>query len=150
MRLVIGIGNTLRGDDGIGVAVAEHIAARHSAPDLQVIACHQLTPELIPLISQAEQVIFIDASVSQPAGSVQVLPLAVEDACVPSVHHTTPAALLAAAKTLYGAQPRGMLVAVGAQDFGYSEQLSARVAQALPRAAQLILSLLEEQLSEAP
>jgi hydrogenase maturation protease len=142
MRLVIGIGNTLRGDDGIGVAIAQRLAEQHSAPNLHVITCHQLTPELIGLISQAEQVIFIDASVQQPLGSVQALPLRVEPAKELSAHHTTPSALLLAAKVLYGAQPRSTLIAVGAQHFSYGEQFSAPVAAALPRAAQLALTLL--------
>ncbi len=143
MRLVIGIGNTLRGDDGIGVAIAQRLAEQHSAPNLHVITCHQLTPELIGLISQAEQVIFIDASVEQPLGSVQAVPLHVEAAKALSAHHTTPSALLLAAKVLYGAQPRSTLIAVGARHFGYGEQFSAPVAAALPRAAQLALTLLD-------
>lgn len=149
MRLVIGIGNTLRGDDGIGVAVAERVAAQHSAPDLEVIVCHQLTPELIALISQAEQVIFVDASVTQPSGSLQVRPLDPEQAPLLSIHHASPAALLMAAKVLYGAQPPSTLITIGAAEFGFTEQFSQPVAEALPRAVQLILSLLEKQGSEA-
>lgn len=142
MRLVIGIGNTLRGDDGVGAAVAQQVAAQQHLPDLQVITCHQLTPELTALISQAEQVIFVDASVNLPAGVVQALPLSLENAQKLSAHHTAPAALLMAAKVLYGAQPRSTLVAIGAQHFGYGEQLSESVASALPHATQLILRLL--------
>ncbi len=145
MRLVIGIGNTLRGDDGIGVRVAQRLAAQHSAPDLEVIACHQLTPELIAPISQAEQVIFVDASATQPAGSVQAQPLHLQSAPPLSAHHVTPAALLMAADLLYGAQPRGALISVGAQDFSFGERLSPPVAEALPRAVALVLSLLEPQ-----
>ncbi|MCS6870317.1 MAG: hydrogenase maturation protease [Anaerolineae bacterium] len=149
MRLVIGIGNTLRGDDGIGVAVAQHIAAQHSTPDLQVVTCQQLTPELIALISQAKQVIFVDASVTQPSGSVQAQPLDLDGARLLSVHHTAPSALLMAAKVLYNAQPPSTLVTIGGQDFGFTEQFSEPVAQALPRAAQLIMSLLETQSGKA-
>ncbi|PJF35508.1 MAG: hypothetical protein CUN49_10210 [Candidatus Thermofonsia Clade 1 bacterium] len=150
MQLVIGIGNTLRGDDGVGVAVAQSLAEQHSAPDLQVIACQQLTPELAALISQAEQVIFVDASLNLPVGKVQVQPLdaAAEQAC--SAHHTAPSALLGLAKALYGAQPRSALVAIGAQAFGFSEQLSAPVAQALPQALHLVMGLLSEHSDEVP
>jgi len=141
MRLVIGIGNTLRGDDGVGVAVAQQLAAQH-LPDLRVIACHQLTPELTALISQAEQVIFVDASTNLSAGDVKVIPLDLDSARALATHHWAPTALLMAAKVLYSAQPRSALVAIGAQHFGYCEQLSESVARALPRATQLILSLL--------
>jgi hydrogenase maturation protease len=145
MQLVIGIGNTLRGDDGVGVVVAQQLAAQQPSPDLQVIVCQQLTPELTALISQAEQVIFVDASVNISAGAVQVTPLDPENARALATHHMAPAALLMAAKVLYGAQPRSVLVAIGAQHFGYGEQLSAAVASALPRATQLILSLLRSE-----
>jgi hydrogenase maturation protease len=43
--LLIGYGNTLRNDDGVGVRIAE-IIAEENRPHVQVIATHQLTPEL--------------------------------------------------------------------------------------------------------
>ncbi|MBO9308211.1 MAG: hydrogenase maturation protease [Chloroflexi bacterium] len=147
MRLVIGIGNTLRGDDGVGAAVAQQLAAQQHLPDLRVIACHQLTPELTALISQAEQVIFVDASANLSAGEVKVIPLELDLADLENVrslttHDWAPAALLMAAKALYGAQPRSALVVIGAQHFEHCEQLSESVRRALPCATQLILSLL--------
>jgi hydrogenase maturation protease len=60
--LVIGYGNTLRGDDGVGSLVAEQVAT-WSLPDVRSHSIHQLTPELAAEIAQAEQIFFIDASI---------------------------------------------------------------------------------------
>ena len=57
--LVIGIGNPLRGDDGVGprlAAEAEALAPRPRRgrePDLAVRAVQQLTPELAPEVAEA-------------------------------------------------------------------------------------------------
>ena len=60
--LVIGYGNTLRGDDGIGPAVAEAVAAL-GLPGVRVIVAHQLTPELAADLADAQLVVFVDAAV---------------------------------------------------------------------------------------
>ena len=43
--LVIGYGNTLRSDDGVGVWIAGQLAVLH-LPNVDVRTCHQLFPEL--------------------------------------------------------------------------------------------------------
>jgi hydrogenase maturation protease len=72
--LVIGYGNTLRSDDGVGQRVAEAVTAL-SLPDVKTVSCDLLTPEWADPISQAKQVIFVDASVDA-AREVQLRPLA--------------------------------------------------------------------------
>ncbi len=55
--VVIGYGNPLRGDDGIGWAVIERLQQMPLAETLTLIASHQLLPELSDLIREAAQVI---------------------------------------------------------------------------------------------
>jgi hydrogenase maturation protease len=43
--LLIGYGNPLRGDDGLGWQVADQVA-RDADKSIKVVATHQLTPEL--------------------------------------------------------------------------------------------------------
>ncbi len=64
--LVIGYGNTLRGDDGAGCYVAERLCALNHEPGLKVLSLHQLTPELAQPVAEAGLVIFIDASIQSP------------------------------------------------------------------------------------
>ena len=61
--LVIGYGNTLRSDDGIGVWIADRIDALHR-PNVDVRTCHQLHLELVPDLIEYDRVILIDASMS--------------------------------------------------------------------------------------
>ena len=64
--LVIGYGNTLRGDDAAGVKAAELISRHH--PEFEYIYLHQLVPELAEQIAERDFVFFIDAQkdITQP------------------------------------------------------------------------------------
>ena len=68
--LVIGVGNPLRGDDGLGWHAAEHLRERLVELHATVTSCHQLIPELAEPVSRAERVIFIDARVGPTPGTV--------------------------------------------------------------------------------
>ena len=64
--LVIGYGNTVRSDDGVGVWIAERIADL-SLPFVEVQTCHQLQLEMVPDIIEYDAVILIDASATGEA-----------------------------------------------------------------------------------
>ena len=68
--LVIGYGNTLRSDDGVGAKVAAAVAEL-ALPGVVALVLHQLTPELAETISEARAVVFVDAAVDA-ATEVQV------------------------------------------------------------------------------
>ena len=82
--LVIGYGNPLREDDGIGWRVVEEIENGEIVGVLQslgncqleTVAVHQLLPELAGDVSEAELVIFVDASVEGKPGTIAVRELA--------------------------------------------------------------------------
>ena len=54
--LIIGYGNTLRGDDGAGRRVVEALA--DTLPPGAAVSLHQLTPEWAETISHVDHVIF--------------------------------------------------------------------------------------------
>ena len=64
MILIIGYGNSLRGDDGAGLLLAEGLEEAWQARQVEVerLAVHQLTPELTLEISREEvtSVVFVD------------------------------------------------------------------------------------------
>ncbi|NDJ87250.1 MAG: hydrogenase maturation protease [Chloroflexi bacterium] len=133
--LVIGYGNVLRTDDGIGPAVAACVAQRCAAADVEVLSLHQLLPELAEPISQARQVVFIDASIDGVPGTIacwRLLPGPETEAAGPLVHHLDPQRLLELAQLLYGHAPAAALVSVVGQDFSLGEGLSECVRHALP------------------
>jgi len=154
--LLIGYGNPLRGDDGVGWRVVEEIAncqssianrqrdTPHSALRTpQLIAVHQLLPELSEPISEADLVIFVDASVEGEPGAVRVRTV---EPAPPRIgaftHHFDPAGLLGYAREVYGRFPRAYLVTVTAVSLGYGEGLSDTVEAVLPEVLNQIEKLI--------
>jgi len=131
--LVIGYGNPLRGDDGLGWHAAECLAASLARLDVEIITCHQLTPELAEPVSRAERVIFIDAETRGPAGELAVRQLTPALAKHTRLSHTLdPATLLGSAREIYAVSPQGFVLSVAGESFAYGEDLSPRVQSALP------------------
>ena len=128
MRLMIGYGNPLRCDDGIGPYLAATLG-----DGWQILTSIQLTPELAEPISRAKQVVFLDAAHGDTPGEVVcrwVEPLPANGAFS---HTVTPASLLASAQTLYGAAPVAVLVTVTGASFGFSTELSPEILAQMPQ-----------------
>ncbi|SRR5581483_5110502 len=143
--LLIGYGNPLRQDDGLGWQVAARLEAVPSG--LQVIACHQLTPELAEPISRADRVVFVDARRGQTAGRVASHPVAPDMAASAFSHHLAPGVLLALALALYGSCPPAWVVTVAGATFGHGPDLSPAVAAAVPAVVRHVRALLRGYLS---
>jgi hydrogenase maturation protease len=153
---VIGYGNPLRGDDGVGYFVAERLARRFAAAgperDLEVLALHQLTPEVAEALINSELVVFVDADCRQPPGrlSCEVVSRRLPRPA-PTTHHLDPAGLLAFARALDPASPRqALLLTVGGESFGHGEGFSPPVAAALASVEQLLDQCLESFFSSGP
>jgi hydrogenase maturation protease len=137
--LVIGCGNPLRGDDGLGPRAAELLLA-DPPPATRIVSCHQLLPEMTEMLSAAALAIVIDACVEGPAGTIRCQPVSLPpgDAGDPSPkpsllgHHLELASLLHLAQTFFGHAPAAMTLSVGAGSFDFSEELSGPVAASLP------------------
>ena len=152
--LVIGYGNPLRGDDGLGRVIAERVAETARPDAIDVIVAHQLTPELAEPISRARLVIFVDAATDVPAGRVKVAPMVVtaDDAAAPGcfAHHCGPGQLLAAARRLYGREPEAWSLVVGGQRWDYAVGLSPAVERGVPRLLRYIEMLIAARLTAEP
>jgi hydrogenase maturation protease len=66
--LIIGYGNPLRGDDGLGVEVACCLKEIIRDESVEVLSQHQLMPELADPVSRASLVVFVDARVGDTPG----------------------------------------------------------------------------------
>jgi hydrogenase maturation protease len=122
--LVIGYGNGLRGDDGIGPWVAGEVRAR-GWPGVRALALPQLTPELAELLAGVRLAVFVDAAWSCPGLAVNVRRVEPAPANNSLTHFGGPRELLGLAERLYGRAPEAWLVSVEGCEFGLSEQLSA-------------------------
>jgi hydrogenase maturation protease len=125
--LVIGYGNTLRGDDAAGVKAAELIAQRH--PEFEYIYLHQLVPELAEKIGDFDIVFFIDAQKDITQPSVRLIAPSIE-ADQPRTHFISPESLLALSQQLYQRMPsNAYVIGIPASEFEFSEELSAQTTQ---------------------
>jgi len=120
--LVIGYGNTLRRDDGVGPKVAEAVAALDLA-GVQTLACALLTPELAAAASRARVVIFVDAAVDGPR-EVQFRKLAPAGSSQIMAHAASPATLLALARDVFGHTPQAWWLTIPVEDLGIGDELS--------------------------
>jgi hydrogenase maturation protease len=133
--LVIGIGNRLRGDDGIGPAVADEIAS-WNLPGVKAIAVHQLVPELVAELEQAARVLFVDAAVDLRDQSYAWKQVETALSPHPLGHHDTPENLLALTRDMMGRCPDAWLLAIAIACTDIGETLSPtaqrNIAAALP------------------
>ncbi len=143
--LVVGYGNPLRSDDGVGPAVAERLAGDARLVGVSVRAEHQLTPELAFDASTASLLVLVDASVDQAPGVVSVRELEPDlDPGTAWTHHLDPSGLVGLARELWGTAPPVVLVSVGPASLDLGESLSDIVAAAVPRAADAVVAIVEE------
>ncbi len=138
--LIIAYGNPLRRDDSLAWRTAEQLSQLDLPRDVEILTCHQLTPEQAFPISSASRVIFIDAASTGAPGQLVSVPLKPQPEFSLSTHQCSPAAILSLALKLYGVSPEAVLISVAGECFEFGEALSSKVMETLPR----VLALVEE------
>jgi hydrogenase maturation protease len=139
MLLLIGYGNTLRSDDGVGPKVVEKVAAL-KLPGIQTLSCDLLTPELADPISRAETVVFIDAAIDAPQ-RVQLRPLAPAASSQIMAHAADPRTMLALARDIFGHAPKAWWLTIPVENIGIGEEFSALAKQGVASAIEKIQEL---------
>jgi hydrogenase maturation protease len=130
--LIVGYGNPLRGDDALGLLAADRLRAL--LPEVAILTCHQLAPELAATLAECDAAIFLDATAEGTPGTVAVTRLAPQSSSAASLtHHVSPQTLLELAQTLYGHTPRALLVTGAGESFAPRHEASPTVASFVPR-----------------
>ncbi len=143
--LVIGYGNTLRSDDGVGPKVAEAVAALR-LPRVQAVACDLLTPELAEPVACAGSVIFVDAALDAPQ-EVQMRPLQPSESSQLMAHAASPQKLLALARDVFGRAPTAWWLTIPIENTRIGEEFSALAARGLDTALAEVRKCFERGLS---
>lgn len=149
--LVIGLGNPILGDDGVGWKVAKEIKSlidQDSEVEIDTAALGGLS--LMERLIGYERVILVDSieTGDWPVGSVRAFPLAsLPDPMAghsASAHDATLITAMRTAEKLGADIPDQIdIVAIEAQNvYDFGEELSLPVAAAVPQAVNLILDLL--------
>ena len=137
--LVIGYGNTLRGDDGVGPRVAEAIE-KLNLPGVRTLVCQQLSPEYADPVSRAQTVVFVDAAVDAPR-KVQLRKLDPGESSQLMAHAADPRTLLALARDVFGHAPQAWWLTIPAVKLDFSEELTPEAQRGFAEAVEKIRSL---------
>jgi len=137
--LVIGYGNELRSDDGVGPKVAEAVEALQ-LPGVRTLICQQLSPEHAEPISRARMVIFVDAAVDAPK-EVQLRKLEPGEASQLMAHAADPRTMLALARDVFGHCPEAWWLTIPAAKLGFGEDLSPEAQRGFEQAVREIKNL---------
>jgi hydrogenase maturation protease len=147
--LILGIGNTLLADEGVGVQMLDYLRGNTTwAERYSLVDGGTLSFTLAPLLEQAGRLVVIDAAqLDAPPGTVRVFEGADMDEYSSrpgrSVHEVSLGDLLAITQLTETIPPLRALVAIQPETVAWGHTLSEPVQQALPRAAQVIERLLE-------
>lgn len=141
--LIVGYGNELRGDDGLGPRVAREIRALN-LPDVHCVEAHQLLPELAPDMAAHDVVLFVDAIQGRGDEPVQITPVN-RAAAFNGPHISDPAGLLALTQALYQKCPDAWLIAIPGTQFDFSESLSPQAEKAALQAVEAVRTLIASQ-----
>lgn len=145
--LVVGLGNTLLTDDGVGIYVVRALEARSLPPGVEVAESSVGGLRLLSVISGYERVILVDA-IQTPAGRVgEIYRLGPDDLLTSrhagSTHDMSLPAALALGRRLGMPLPDDAhlrIVAIEVEDvLDFGEECTPAVAAAIPRAVEVVM-----------
>jgi hydrogenase maturation protease len=140
--LIVGYGNDLRSDDGIGQAIAKAVDQQNRV-GVRSLWRHQLTPELAADIAESKLVIFVDAYLASETQDVRVCSVEPLSSSTPSSHSCEPQGVLALARTVFGHCPPAWLIAVPGTNFELGESFSPTAQKGMGRALEQLDYLIE-------
>jgi hydrogenase maturation protease len=146
--LVLGVGNPLMSDDGVGLRLLQRLAASRPLDGVEFVDAGTLSLLLLPRLEDADGLLVLDAAdFEADAGTVRALEGPTMDEFLRSsrcsVHEVGLRDLLDAAR-LTGALPqRRALVGVQPHAVGWGESLSPAVEAAVPTGVNLAQEILE-------
>jgi hydrogenase maturation protease len=145
--LVIAYGNRLRGDDAVGWVVADALRDDVRMDLVDVVAVHQLTPDLANEVTNASRVVFVDARLD-PTSVPGVVAI---DAVLPALdagsmtHDVGAGTILSLAQALYGVHPPAVAVSVAIESVQPGADLSAAVGASVSELVDTVVRLCTEK-----
>lgn len=136
--LLVGIGNSGRGDDGLGWEFVERINAL-GLDSLDYEYRYQLQIEDALLISEYDIVIFIDASNEKLSGGFQMSRCISGSHSFISTHAQAPGAILYLSNKLYGKFPKAYVLAISGKEWELETKLSKEAQKNLDSAVSFFI-----------
>lgn len=142
--LILAYGNTARGDDGLGPCLLHTLqrwqAAGRLTRRLQLLEDFQLQPEHVLDLRTPRQVVFVDASRTDPP-PYRIHPLSANPRPQVHSHALDPNDLLGLYREVYGPPPPARLLAVRGEAFDFTEELSTSARHNAQRALRWLARL---------
>jgi hydrogenase maturation protease len=154
--IIIGYGNIDRSDDGVAYAIINLVrqnlgqnileegdtGLEELSGGIDSVFLPQLVPEIMELLKDYEQIIFVDAHAGVELEDLNCSRLSPQYVSSTFTHHMTPEALLAFLKTLYQHEPEAYLVSVRAHEFDFKRTFSPKTQSLLNPASEKIMQLM--------
>src|SRR5512136_350087 len=143
--LVLGLGNPILSDDGVGIRVAHEVSDRLKDPQVTVSETSAAGLSLLDSIVGYDKVIIIDAIQTEKGQAGQIYRMSAEDFSLTkhlsSPHQINLATALELGKMLNLPVPKEITVfAVEAEDImSFSEKCTPEVDKAIPEAVRMVL-----------
>lgn len=119
--LLIGVGNTLRSDDGIGPYVVRNIE-KLQLDNVYTIAVQQLQLDILEALLKYNRVLIVDASVK--IEEITILPVIANSEAITSSHHMNAASLKQMLNILYQHPVEIYTCEIPVSNFNLSDSLS--------------------------
>jgi hydrogenase maturation protease len=147
--LILGIGNTLLSDEGVGIHVLEYLRLHETArTDLELLDGGTLSFTLADAIGSHQRLVVVDAArVPGPPGTVEVFEGEVMDerlrGGLQSVHEVGLSDLMDIARLTDSLPVRRALVGIQPRSMDWGDRPTPEVAAAVPAAARAVLDVVQ-------
>jgi len=148
--LVLGLGNPILADDGVGIKVAHEVANQFNSPQVTVAETSTAGLSLLDSIVGYDKVIIIDAIQTKQGHAGQIYRMGLQDFSsakhFSSPHQINLVTALELGKMLDLAMPQEITIfAVEAKDItSFSEKCTPEVERAIPEVVKMVLEELSE------
>ena len=148
--LVLGLGNPILSDDGVGIRVAQEVGEKLKDPQVTVAETSAAGLSLLDSIVGYDKVIIIDAIQTEKGRAGQIYRMGTEDFSLTkhfsSPHQINLVTALELGKMLNLAMPQKITIfAVEAKDIiSFSEKCTPEVEQVIPEVVKMVLEELNE------
>jgi hydrogenase maturation protease len=133
---IVGVGNTIRADDGIGNYICNAIE-QMQIPGVNTMIVQQLDAELVEDLLHFDHVLITDASMEGKEADLYNL-LPIDGPPLSSSHHLNAAMLAALSEKVYGIKMSLFICAVRGHDFNIGDTISEKAKANCQQAISLI------------
>jgi hydrogenase maturation protease len=143
--LVLGLGNPILSDDGVGIRVAHEVGKKLNGPQITIAETSGAGLSLLDSIAGYDQVVIIDAIQTKEGNTGQIYRLGLEDFSLTkyfsSPHQINLATALELGRMLGIAMPQKVTIfAVEAKDVtSFSEKCTPEVERVVPEVVKMVL-----------